>query len=222
MSADEDIDSLLKSQGFDTPAARRRARVVLEEASLTRAGKTRISREKLPRVLTLLDRRLTRACAACRSAGLASAAASPDVEIVEVTPRACPVCGSKEALRATIQLVRDMTAAGLRKLLIVGGTPMQHEEIRRLFVKTDIELRLIDGTSNSHSQPEARGNLKWADVCAIWGPTPLSHKVSTLYSSDKASALRVMVAHRGLASLLETIRLEVEKKRTDGRTRRPR
>ncbi len=216
---DEDIDALLQSQGFDTPAARRRAREVLEEASLTRTGKTRISREKKPRVLTLLTERLARACAACHSADLINTAALPDAEIVEVTPRACPICGGTESLRSVKQLARAMAAAGLRRLLIVGGTPVQHEEIRRLFAKNGIELRLVDGTSNSHSQPEARGNLKWADVCAIWGPTPLHHKVSTLYSSDKASALRVMVAQRGLASLLETTRLEVEK-RTSGRNRR--
>ena len=53
MSADRDIDGWLGEHGLGLADSRLRARAALEEAGLTRAGKLRMSEEKLARADTL-------------------------------------------------------------------------------------------------------------------------------------------------------------------------
>ncbi|HET9449783.1 MAG TPA: hypothetical protein VFO83_02825, partial [Aggregicoccus sp.] len=64
MSADRDIDGWLAERGLSLEPGRARARAALEEVGLTRAGKQRMSEEKLARAGSLLDARFFLHCGA--------------------------------------------------------------------------------------------------------------------------------------------------------------
>jgi len=66
----------------------------------------------------------------------------------------------------------------------------------------DLQLRFVDGTSNLPNGTDALRDCAWADLLVIWAPTPLPHKVSTLYRAEVcAVGHRVTVHRRGIEAL---------------------
>lgn len=96
-------------------------------------------------------------------------------------------------------------------LLVVGGTPAHHTELKRLLEASGVELRCIDGAARSPSQKEAWGHLKWADVTVIWASTPLPHKVSTLFTSEPIGRPPLTVARRGIEALCTEVCKSLER-----------
>ena len=94
----------------------------------------------------------------------------------------------------------------LRRVLIVGGGPGVHSEIR-MMAPDDIELRIVPGDANENEK-SARSNLAWADLVVVWGGSILSHRVSTLYTdpSSRTKGKVVSLQRRGLAALAKRIR----------------
>lgn len=205
MSADRDIDAWLGEHGLGLAEGRLRARAVLEEAGLTRAGKLRMSEQKLQRADTLLQSRLFPHCgaAACLQAAVASGR-----EPVHVAPRGhCAHCGGSDNKRAERDFLEACASAGVRRVVVVGGSPAVREELGALSGGA-LELRLVDGTER-RTADRARGDLEWADLVLVWGATELHHQVSTHYTGAPLP-LRKKVLHvpkRGVAALLaEAIR----------------
>ena len=60
--ADTAIADFLKAEGFVSPASAAAARTALEEAGLTRPGKTRMADEKLDRARNALTQAVIRHC----------------------------------------------------------------------------------------------------------------------------------------------------------------
>lgn len=201
MSADREIDGWLSELGFGLPSARQRARAALEEAQLTRAGKTRMSEEKLPRAKALLDARFYLCCeaAACQ----AKAAQSGREKVVCSPKSACQSCGGSDNQRAEAALIDACRRHNVHRLLVVGGSPAVREELERA-LGTALELRMVDGTER-RTQDKAKHDLDWADLALVWGASELHHKVSTLYTQVAPPIRRkvIHVARRGVAALLE-------------------
>lgn len=111
--------------------------------------------------------------------------------------RACDHCHGSNVARSVGTMVQDLEAHRITRLLVVGGSPSSHEELRRL-LPPSIETRLIDGTTRVVTGRDAKAHLAWAQVAAIWAPTQLDHKVSNLYRGLKTGAGRrvVYVEHR--------------------------
>lgn len=199
MSADRDIDGWLAERGLSLEPGRARARAALEEVGLTRAGKQRMSEEKLARAGSLLDARFFLHCGAtaCLEAARASAR-----EPLQVTPRShCAHCGGSDNRRAERAFLDACARAGVHRVVVVGGSPAVREELGNL--QSALELRLVDGTER-RTADRARGDLEWADLVLIWGATELHHQVSTHYTGAPP-ALRRKVLHvpkRGVAALL--------------------
>jgi hypothetical protein len=205
MSADRDIDGWLGEHGLGLADSRLRARAALEEAGLTRAGKLRMSEEKLVRAGTLLQARFFPHCGAAVCLQAASASGR---EPLHVTPRGhCAHCGGSDNKRAERDFLEACTRRGVRRVVIVGGSPAVREELGAL-TGGALELRLVDGTER-RTADRARGDLEWADMVLVWGATELHHQVSTHYTAA-APPLRKKVLHvprRGVAALLaEAIR----------------
>ena len=214
MAQDIGITELLRSEGFDSPQALGRARSVLEQAGLTRPGKERISREKLAGARRLLAAALLRVCdndecvrlaragAPAREAGTAAPAREP----VTVPPAACEVCAGSNNRRAARALARRLNAAGLGRILVVGGTPVQHSELQQLLAGDGVQVRCVDGAVGSHSKRDAAPNLRWAQLLVVWGATTLPHKVSKLYTDDPPPHVRrVPLAKRGVEALCREV-----------------
>lgn len=196
--SDTAIADLLASEGFRAPASVAIARGVLEEASLTRPGKTRISDEKLDRARDAIVLALVRHCS---SAECTAAVADDGRRPVEVERAHCSVCSGSNNTRALRRMASACAAAGVRRVLVVGGRPPVYAEMERTLGRS-VQLRFVDGTSNLPNGVDALRDCAWADLLVIWAPTPLPHKVSTLYRAEVCGvAHRVTVHRRGIEAL---------------------
>jgi hypothetical protein len=197
VSADVSIDEWLKERGFGAADARAQARTALEEAGLTRAGKQRLSSEKLERALAVLVERFF---LHCQNGECTAAAEHSGKTAVVCEPKsACQSCGGSDNQRAA----RDFAELfGHKHLVIVGGSPSVWGELERLFAGK-LELRLVDGTARLTSD-HAKADLEWADLVLLWGATELHHKVSMQYTNAPPPMKRKVlhVAKRGIAALL--------------------
>ncbi len=196
------IDDFLRSEGFDSEEALHEGRVALERHKLTRSGKQAFVAEKLPRARAVLANALMRTCAGCRRLVVQE----PGRLYVQVSPAHCELCGGSNNRRAVARCVQAMTKRRIARVVIVGGTPAQHHDVRELFAGSEMELRFIDGTRASHSQKDAEHNKRWADLIVVWGPTPLRHAVSELYTEQRYAGLKVVqVPRRGIEALCDEV-----------------
>ena len=200
MSADVEINAWLLELGFGPGVARTAARASLEGASFTRAGRTRMSAQKLEPAAEHLRLHFALHCA--NPACLTTARGTAKELLPAATKAHCPHCGGSDNTRAARDLVASCGAAGIHRLLVIGGSPSVREELRAA-LGTTLELRTVDGTER-RTQERARADLEWADLVLLWGGTELDHKVSIHYAhpgSDHRSKV-VHVARRGIAALL--------------------
>ena len=200
MSADHDIAQWLTASGFGAKESRELARGALEEAGLTRPGKLRLSDEKLPRARELLERTFALHCESPECLAWANASGRTPVRC---DPKAsCGLCGGSTNLRAEKSLLEACERFGVKRLVIVGGSPAVREELERGLGRT-LALRMVDGTER-RTADRARSDLEWADLVLVWGATELHHKVSWLYTQSAPHKHKVVhVARRGIAALLE-------------------
>jgi hypothetical protein len=134
---------------------------------------------------------------------VAAAGASQGRRPVPVQPRtARHVCGGSNNTYVVDRMVRAAIGAGLRRLVVVGGSPSTRREPKTL-VAGRLDLRLIDGTAR-RSAGQSRNDLVWADLVIVWGNTQLAHRVSLLYTRRSgAHAPVITVVRRGAAGLAE-------------------
>jgi hypothetical protein len=198
-AADLVIEALLDDLGFAGDNARR-ARTALEDAGLTNPRKKRISAAKLGDLKAVLS---TRFMLVCARASCRAAAAGTDRAVLDAArPTACEVCGGSANATEIGRAIAALVDEGLRRIVVVGGSPSTREELRGL-IADRLELRLVSGTDRRTSR-DAKADLVWADLVVIWGSTELDHKISRLYTG--ASQGRVVTcAKRGIAALAETL-----------------
>jgi len=198
--ADVLIADALADLGFATDEARGRARAVLEAANLTNTRKQRIAASKLPAVADALRARLVVVCSrgSCRAAAQQSGR-----ELIDAAqPSHCEVCGGAANRTEVDRMVGALSRAGYRRLVVVGGSPSTHEEIRAL-IDTRLELRLVPGTDRRTSRA-AKADLDWADIVVVWGGTQLDHKISELYTTARPPHV-ITCPRRGIAALAATV-----------------
>ena len=191
------IATLLSELGFDAPESQARARALLIENRLTTPAKQGISVAKRPRVEELLRAQFIVTCAtpACK-------AASHDgrTHVLTHDRRHCWICGGSDNRRAVEAAAEAFAAAGVKRIVIVGGSPAVHDELRQL-QPPGWELRLVDGTER-RTGDAARSDLRWADLVIVWGSTELDHKVSGHYTREGLDKV-VHVTRRGIAAILD-------------------
>ncbi|WP_224369244.1 hypothetical protein [Hyalangium versicolor] len=200
MSADRDIDEWLAERGYTPTDSRTRARSTLEEAKITNPKKARMSEQKLERAEAVLAERFFRVCSAQACAQVARASGR---EPLLVEPRThCESCGGSNNRRAVADFVEACQRKGVKRVVIVGGSPAVREELEDQ-LGNRVALRMVDGTER-HTADKARHNLDWADLVLVWGATELHHKVSEHYTGGPPTATRkvIHVTRRGVAALL--------------------
>jgi hypothetical protein len=192
------IADLLRELGFDSPESQRRAREALVTDRLTTPTKVGIAGEKRDRVVQSLQSHFLVTCGA---PACARGAAGREIVIAEDRAR-CWICGGSNNRSAVDQAAALFRRHGIRRIVVVGGSPSVHDELRQL-APPEWELRLIDGTTR-RTADAAKGDLRWADLVLVWGSSELDHKVSLHYTAAGALAQRVVVVNRrGIAALIE-------------------
>lgn len=194
-----EIAALLAALGFDTPAGAETAREALVLAKLTRPGKERIDASKKAKVEAELASRFIVTCGAPACA----ATAGDRIAVKSADPAKCSVCGGSANRRAIDHAAEAFARIGVRRIVVVGGSPAVHTELRAL-APAAWELRLVDGTARRTSDA-AKADTKWADLVLIWGSSELGHKVSGLYVAERDSARNHLVhaTRRGIGALFE-------------------
>ncbi len=135
---------------------------------------------------------------------------------VVVRGASCIVCCGSVNERARKRALAACRDAGVRRIVVLGGSPRAREELYGDYVDRlpdgtsrpfGIEWRLVDGTGRP-SEREALANIAWADIIVVWANTQLDHKVSTLYTNSGHRRI-VTCAQRGSGALCDTLTLAV-------------
>ncbi len=198
------IDRWLRELGYDTPAAIRRARALLEAAGLSRAGKQGIAAAKRERAEATILGGLARVCSD-ECAALSRKVSARRVPVVTSAAR-CEVCGGSNNRRAAFSCARTLRSHRISHVLVVGGTAPQQQELAQLLTFDGLALEFVDGTRASHSQKDAIANMNRAQLIVIWGSTPLRHAVSNLYTDDPPDHVRIITtSKRGIEALCREI-----------------
>lgn len=211
MAKDKCIADFLIEQGFNTVASERAARETLIAGGLTNSTKRNISCDKLARARETLARTLFRVCTDERCQLLASLEAGAR-RTVTVTGAGCQVCGGKKAKRSVEWASYQLGSAGISRVLVVGGTRAEHDEILRHACLSGIgqggatEFRFVDGTKPGRASEAASAYLSWADLVVIWTNTPLKHTISGTYMAGRRQCSKVVFANcTGAAAMLDQI-----------------
>jgi len=209
VSDDLDIEAWLSGLGFDLPEGRASARGALEAAGLTRSGKARMSTAKEERGRAVLESGFFLHCAT--PACIAAAATSGRTGVRTGQRSRCAHCGGSDNRRAQTALLAACQRTGVRRLVVVGGSPSVREELRDA-LGSGLDLRLVDGTER-RSLAQARQDLDWAELVLLWGGSELDHRVSTLYTGAPSGLRRKLVhtSKRGIAALLEAAVAHLER-----------
>lgn len=200
------IVDFLAEEGFLDAGAQTIARAVMEAAKLTRPGKERMEASKQERARTLFHQHKLRVCEHSLCHWL-RARDHRDGTPIPVTARYCDVCGGSDNRREALAMAACMFERGVHRLLVVGGSDDTRTDLISNVPDT-IALKLVDGVGY-HTQKDARANMQWADVLAVWGATELDHKVSNLYRRPPADVISVNLVQRGVAALCREVRLRL-------------
>lgn len=167
----------------------------LAGAGLSPVRKHRIAASKREAVRKLLASTFLRVCSRGECVRLAHGDGSGREHTGATSRETCDLCSGSVNLAAVEEMVTAYLKAGLRKLCVVGGSPVTRAELERLAAGR-LELRLVDG-QKARTRRQAEDDLVWADRVVIWGGTQLGHKVSELYTGPNV----VQMHGRGVASV---------------------
>ena len=124
---------------------------------------------------------------------------APQAVVVRVSPERCEVCGGSDIRVAFDLLLRASRRAGVTRLVIVGGSPPYHTQLKELSRGTDLKLDLVSG----HSKLGKRRARNDAERVVIWGATILDHGTSAAYEHLGDRLIRV--PHRGISRMLREV-----------------
>lgn len=119
--------------------------------------------------------------------------------VVRVAAERCEVCGGSDIKVAFDLLLRASRIAGVTRLVIVGGSPAYHTQLRELSRGTDLKLDLVSGRSKP-GRKRARNDV---ERVVIWGATILDHGTSAAYEHLGDRLIRV--THRGISRMLREV-----------------
>jgi len=145
----------------------------------------------------LTERLLDRVTLVCERAECQPS--SPQAVVVRVSPERCEVCGGSDIRVAFDLLLRASRRAGVTRLVIVGGSPAYHTQLKELSRGTDLKLDLVAG----HSKLGKRRARNEAERVVIWGATILDHGTSAAYEHLGDRLIRV--PHRGISRMLREV-----------------
>lgn len=216
---DISIGRMLKDFGITAPGAQEAARDALAAAGIisSRPNRTNIAAQKSDGARRALLAAFTWHCGNgdCRR----EADAAPRL-LVEKS--SCMICGGSNDRRALEKMASTMVAAGMSRVLVVGGTDAKCREILKKS-PCEVQWRFVDG-KKSRDDRYFRHNREWAEVIIIWGSTVLDHRVSAHF--DRKGDHRVItVTRRSIGALAHEVVDHLNRRYTElarGASTRPR
>lgn len=201
MSEVVNIAAILTRLGFRDETSQAAARREMESAfpPLTRAGKQNIQSTKVPRVRELLAGRRRR-CVECFDE-----LGSDDA--IRVAPVDCDVCGGSRQVCLIARSARAARAAGMRRIVLVGGSPASDREVETVLTRADLEVRVVSADSPVNAR-RAREAECWADIVLLRCPTEIQHSTTNLFQGSRKVTRVVTRGLDGVATALHQAALD--------------
>lgn len=153
-------------------------------------------------LLRLFTERVTRVCVdpICNQV-----AVGKDCIVLRVdSERDCDVCLGSPDRRWFHRMVQECDRAGVRRLLIVGGTEACHEVLRVLGHNSRLDLRLV--MTNEECVPaRVQGRVESCDVVVLFGPTLAPAEMTEMYAAAAQKERRVTASVPGGRSTVATL-----------------
>lgn len=202
------ISQLLKELGIADGESQRLARQSLAEwGVIARPERQRIAAYKRDDALVALEESFRWHCGNGDCRGQARRAPPPagradDRPPLLVEQPACSICQGSPDASALRRMAEALRAAGLSKVLVVGGSDNKHQEIPRKS-PDGIDWRFIDGKK---AKPDRlfRPDREWAEIIVLWGSTELDHRVSDHFPA-KGDDRVITAARRGITALADAV-----------------
>lgn len=126
---------------------------------------------------------------------------TPGRAIVRVPKERCEICEGSDIKRAVRRFEDACLIFGLRRVVVVGGSPKYHRQLSELVQHHRLQLDLVPGDVR-RTQRQADHDLANADVILLWGATLLDHATSDLYKAPGRARV-VRIPHRGIGRMLQ-------------------
>lgn len=139
-----------------------------------------------------LEDRVALVCGNCPTA--------PGRAVLQVPPPRCDVCGGSDIKRAVKRFQDAALLSGLGRIVIVGGSPQYHRQLRALVTEPRISLNLVPG-DRRRTLKQVAADEAGADLVIVWGATLLDHSLSQLYGRNGGRILRI--PQRGIGRMLD-------------------
>lgn len=115
---------------------------------------------------------------------------------VRVAEQDCEVCGGDRDQRWFARLVRECGRAGVRRLLVIGGSTATQKALRELSQGQPVDLRLVDAEDDVHPA-RVRGRVEGCDVLVLWSQHVVPAPVSVAYQTAAQTEGRPVVTVLG-------------------------
>ncbi len=142
----------------------------------------------------LIGDRLTRVCAHPICNQVAALAGRLAVR-VDDEPR-CAVCRGSVDRRWFARMVQECGRGGVRRLLVIGGTPATHQLLRDLSQGQPVDLRLV-AADEPVSAPRAQSRVEGCDVLVVWSAWVVDPEVTAPYVEAADAQTRPVVSVLG-------------------------
>jgi hypothetical protein len=209
------LESLLKKFGVEGKARLKKIRKLLPEHISRLFNHKDLVEEHAARIEDALENKVVLWCghAACRDL-LKDQYDKKDL-IPTDQPAVCRICAGSSTRRGLEEMAKVCREADVRRILIVGGSPASHKELKN-HRPGGLEFKLIEGDV-SRPRQRAQADMNWCDVAVIWAGTILGHDVSGLYGRGRhgARSPMVVVNRRSVEALCEAVIEHIRRKRDE-------
>lgn len=135
--------------------------------------------------------------------------------VVSSSAARCSNCRGSDNRRWFQLMALQLKRAGRERVLVVGGAPDCHADLKRLLRDTPrLKLKIVDGEKRLDAS-RARALVRGVDVIAFWAGSVLPHAVSDLLKDAARSEPHLVRAvtptgARGVASLCQAVLTALE------------
>lgn len=122
--------------------------------------------------------------------------------------RDCSVCGGSDERRWFLRMALECDRAGVRRLLVIGGTDSVHEHLRMLSQGQRVDFRLVT-TADELFPARVQGRVEGCDLLILWSSAVVSPAVSEPYGEaarrEGRSVAHVVGARCGVVPLARAV-----------------
>ena len=197
---------VLLALGVEGKAAAKRVRRLLPEHLARLLQRETLGGEQARRLREGMEERLPLCCGDPVCVAILADRFGRDRLVPTRRAAACRVCRGSPTKRSLQRAAFACARAGIRRILVIGGSPGTHAELRR-HAPEGLEFRLVTGDV-TREKPRAAADLRWCDVAVVWTGTILDHKVSRNYTRARGKdreAPILVVKRRSIEALCEEV-----------------